>query len=165
MWALKILHEKKWRESIRVREFHHPPNFPEFLQPLRDFRTCATWVGRQRVSSFYLFNMWIWHKYWMGIYPTQIFPFSSLTEAYHSCDWWSRRAWGRCRMIALLSWRCHRGWRMRTGGRTRWQAWNHDRNEVLRITLYSNLVLNEMWFLIVDPLIRISVFISKLSER
>ena len=24
--------------------------FSEFLQPLRDFRTCATWVGKQRVS-------------------------------------------------------------------------------------------------------------------
>ena len=36
--------------------------------------------------------------------------------------------WGRCRMITLLSWRCHWGWRMRTGGRTRWQAWYHNRN-------------------------------------
>ena len=51
------------------------------------------------------------------------------------------------------------------GWRTRWQAWNHDRNEVLRITLNSNPVFNEMWFLTVDPLIRISVFIAKLSER
>ena len=28
MWALKILHEKNWRESLRVLEFHHPPKFP-----------------------------------------------------------------------------------------------------------------------------------------
>ena len=92
--------------------------------------------------------------------PTQIFPCSSLTVA-----WWSRRVWGRCRMITLLSWRCHWSWRMRTGGRTCWPAWNHDRNEVLRITVYSNTLFYEMWFTTVDPLIRISVFIAKLSER
>ena len=97
---------------------------------------------------------------WMGIYPTQIFPFSGLTVAWR----WSRRAWGRCRMITVLSWRCHWCWRMRTGGRTRRQAWNHDRNEVLRIANYPNPVFNEMWFLTVDPVIRISVFIAKLSE-
>ena len=33
----------------------------------------------------------------------QIFPFSSLTVAWYCCNWWRRRAWGRCRMIALLS--------------------------------------------------------------
>ena len=65
----------------------------------------------------------------------------------------------------FLSWRCHWCWRMRTGGRTRSQAWNPDRNEGLRIALYSNPVFNEMWFSTVDPLIRISVFIAKLSER
>ena len=31
MWALKMLHEKNWRESLRVLEFHHPPNFPKIL--------------------------------------------------------------------------------------------------------------------------------------
>ena len=30
---------------------------------------------------------------------------------------------------------------------------------------YSNPVLNEMWFLTIDPFIRISVFIAELSER
>ena len=29
---------------------------------------------------------------------------------------------------------------MRTGGTTRSQAWNHDRNEVLRVALYPNPV-------------------------
>ena len=116
------------------------------------------WLG-QRVAPFFPFNMWTWHRCWMGIYPTQIFPCSSLTVAWHSCGWWSRRAWGRCRMINLLSWRCHWGWRMRTGGRTRWKAWNHDRNEVLSVALYSNTIFNEMWFLTVDPLIWVSMFI------
>ena len=50
---------------------------------------------------------------------------------------------------------------MRTRGRTRWQAWNHNRSEVLRIAQYPNPVLNEMWFLTVDTFIRISVFIAK----
>ena len=27
MWALKRLHEKNWRESLRILEFHHSPNF------------------------------------------------------------------------------------------------------------------------------------------
>ena len=29
--ALKKLHEKNWRESLPVMEFHHPPNFPWIL--------------------------------------------------------------------------------------------------------------------------------------
>ena len=100
-----------------------------------------------------------------GIHPTQIFLCSSLTVAWHSCGWWTRRAWGWCWMITLLSWKCRWCWRMRTGWRTRWQVWNHDRNEILRVALYSNTVFNEMWFLTVDPLVRISVFIAKLCER
>ena len=39
----------------------------------------------------------------------------------------------------------------------------HDRNEVLRIALYPNTVFNEMWFLTVDPLLWVSVFVAKLS--
>ena len=42
---------------------------------------------------------------------------------------------------------------------------NHDRNEVLRIANYPNSVLNEMWFLTIDPFVGIPVFIAKLSER
>ena len=47
----------------------------------------------------------------------------------------------------------------------RWQTRNHDRNQVLCVALYPNTVFNEMWFLTVDPFIRVSVFIAKLSER
>ena len=36
---------------------------------------------------------------------------------------------------------------------------------MLRVALYPNPVINEMWFLTIDPFIRISVFIAKLSER
>ena len=41
----------------------------------------------------------------------------------------------------------------------------HDRNEVFRVAVYPKTVFNEMWFLNVDPFIRVSVFIAKLSER
>ena len=157
-WAIKIIHEKKSRVSLCVQELCHPRDFLRILTaiPVCQNRTCHpvlfSWfsllwgfgflvlLGQQRVTPFYSLNKWAWHKYWMGIYPTQIFPCSNLTVAWHICDWWSRRAWGRCRMIALLSWRCHWCWRMRTGRRTCWQALNHDRNEVLSITLYLNTV-------------------------
>ena len=39
------------------------------------------------------------------------------------------------------------------------------RYEVLRVALYPNTVLNEMWFLTIDPFVGIPVFIAKLSER
>ena len=35
----------------------------------------------------------------------------------------------------------------------------------VRIALYPNTVFNEMWFSTVDPLVRVSVFIAKLSMR
>ena len=127
----------------------------------------GTKIGtKQRVSPFYhLFNIWTWHRHWRRINSTLILSFSSLTVAWCCRSWWRKRAWGRCRMMTLLSWKCHWGWRMKTGGRTRWKAWNQDRNEVLRVALYPNPVLNEMWFLTVDSFIRISVFMAKLSER
>ena len=56
-------------------------------------------------------------------------------------------------------------WRGKTGGRTRWQTRNLDRNEILRVSLYPISVISEMAFLTVDPFIRVSVFIAKLSER
>ena len=37
----------------------------------------------QRVSPFFPFNMFTWHRYWRGIYPTQIFACSSLTVSWH----------------------------------------------------------------------------------
>ena len=50
-------------------------------------------------------------------------------------------------------------------GRTRRQTRNHDRNEVLCVALYPNTVVNELWFLTVDPLVRVSMFIANLSQR
>ena len=62
MWALKILHEKNWRESLHVQEFHHPPNFLSILAVSPGFQnitglpvpstTCLTVLS---VVPFYLF--------------------------------------------------------------------------------------------------------------
>ena len=143
-----------WVSAFRNSVIHQI--FSEFLQPFQDFGTKRVspffrgyrfylvldffgWLG-QRVFPFFPFNMVTWHSYWSGIYPTQIFICSSLTVAWHSCGLWSRRAWGRCRMINLLPWGCQRCWRGKTAGRTRWQTRNHDRNEVLRVARYPNTV-------------------------
>ena len=124
---------------------------------------------RTQFSPCLPFNMFTWHSYGIGIYPTQVSPcLSSHTVAWLSwrCHgWWSRRAWGRRRMINFLPWRCHGCWRRQAWGRTRWYAWNHNRNEVLRVARYPKPVFNEMWFLTVDPFIWVSVLIAKLSER
>ena len=62
----KTLHEKNWRENLRVLEFHHPPNFPEFLQPLRDLRI-------QRIAPFYRgFLFLVLGFYWLGCHQAPI---------------------------------------------------------------------------------------------
>ena len=126
---------------------------------------------RSNSWSSFLFGLWFLvglvngSTRWMGLHPTQIFLCSQshcrLTQLWVE----SRGAWGRRKMINLLSWKCHWCWRMGNGGRTRWQAWNHDRNEVLRFTLCPNPVFNEMWFLTIDPFVKMSICIAKLSER
>ena len=127
-------------------------------------------ISEKHGSLLFLpFNMFTWHSCGMRIYPTLVSPFlSSHTSAWHNWrrhGWWGRRTWGRRGMINFLPWRCHECWRRKIGGRTCWQTRIHDWNEVLRVALYPNTVFNEMWFLTGDPLIRVSVFIAKLSER
>ena len=56
-------------------------------------------------------------------------------------------------------------WRRKALKKNRWSTWNHDRNEVLRVALFPKPVFSEMWFLTINPFIRIPVFIAKLSER
>ena len=150
--------------------------FPEFLQPLQDFRTCATWVRLVKllVIGFTadnglprsIINIETGHRHWRGITFSSILSFSSLIITWCCCRWWRRRAWRRCRTMPLLSWRRPWSWMIRTEGRTRWQAWNHDRNEVLRVALYPSPVFNEMRFF--GPLIHSKeypFFIAKLSKR
>ena len=118
------------------------------------------WCFRRiRVSPYLSVHTFTWHDCWMVIRPwIRVSPYVSIhTFAWHDC--W-RMIW-----MINLGWRCHGCWRGKVGGRTRGQAWNHDRNEVHRIALYSNPVFNEVWFLTVDPFLRISVFIAQLSER
>ena len=188
--------------SLCVQELHHPPNVPwilaaipgsqnhhtgftgflsEFLQPLRDFRTCATWVGKQRVSPFYhgLFFICFWeflvglvNLLVIGSHQTTGFTVLSSTlkldtgtgevsPSYRS----SLPRVSLSRDVAVVGEEdeleedveqcisCLVGVIEVEGWRTRWQAWNHDRKEVLRVTLYSNTVFNEMWFLTIDPFI------------
>ena len=57
------------------------------------------WLGK-RVSPFFPFNMFTWHSYGIGIYPTQVSPCLSHSGTCHG--WWNRRAWGRRGMINFL---------------------------------------------------------------
>ena len=159
-----MAHEKNWRVSLCVQELHRPRDFQWILAAISSMSEhngsprSKSWssflfgfgfwvgVGNNASHPFFPFNMWTWHRHWMGIYSTLILSFSNLTVSWCCRSWWRRRAWGRCRMMTLPSWRCHWGWRMRTGGRARWQAWNHDRNEVLRVALYPNTVLMRCGF-------------------
>ena len=68
-WALKIVHEQNWRVSLCVQELFHPPDFSEFLQPLRDIGTQRRWLSsKQRVSPFYrgFLFIWFWVFGWLG---------------------------------------------------------------------------------------------------
>ena len=147
------------RTGVRIsvfRNFIIDQIFPEFLQPLRDLRIITqvaqfyrgflflwfwNFVGLDFLRSPWSIINRIWHLHWRDVTLNPIVSFSSLNFTY--CRW---RRWG---------WR--RWW-----GRT-WQTWNHDRNEILRVAGYPNPVFNEMWFLTIDPFIRIPVFIAKLS--
>ena len=92
------------------------------------------WLG-QRVSPFYhLFNMWTWHRHWMRIYPTQVFPFLLPL----SLD----------TITISFSWRCHGCWRKQAWGRTRWSIRKHDRQNVLRIRIPLFLEIWLFWHLI-----------------
>ena len=155
--------------------------FSEFLQPFRYVRTQRVspfyivvfvffgfgilgWLGQQRVAPFYHQHVNLTQSLERDVIFNSILSFSSLISTWCCCGW-RRRAWRRCRTMPLLSWRCHWCWRVRTGWRTCWQAWNHDRKEVFCIANYPNPVFNEMWLLTTDPFIRMSVFIAKLSKR
>ena len=105
------------------------------------WRPCS-WLDSRQSTGFScpIINMWTWHRHWRRINFILILSFSNLTITWYCRSWWRRRSWGRCRMMPLLSWRCPWSCMMRTGRRTRWQAWNHNRNEVLRVQLYPNPV-------------------------
>ena len=118
--ALKMLHEKNWRESLHVQELYHPRDFLWNLAAIPVYQNTTSLTVLTRGLRFYLafdsglawsmgrtifpFNMFTWHRKWIEIYPTQVFPCIGPTVAWHSnCGWWRRRAWGWRRMINLLS--------------------------------------------------------------
>ena len=76
-------------------------------------------------------------SHWRDVTFNSILSFSSLGFTYRR--WW-RRASRRCWAMTLLSWKCPWSWRIRSWREICWQAWNHDRNEVLRVALYPNPV-------------------------
>ena len=53
-----------WASAFRNSIIHHI--FSVFLQPLRDFRTCATWVGKQPVLSWSPFYLLLGIFGWLG---------------------------------------------------------------------------------------------------
>ena len=159
LWRHFIKRTGVWTAVFRNFVFHKM--FSEFLQPLEDFRTRRVIpFYQQRVSPFFLWlfewflELLAWstsglpdlsstvvrHWHWRGVTFNSILSFSSLSITYRR--WW-RRAWRRCRTMTRLSWKCHWSWMIRTRGRTRWQAWSHNKNEVLRVAGYPNPVFHE----------------------
>ena len=151
----------------RVSQFYHisqlayPEDFDfrNFSHP--GFLMLKMTIGLINIGSSRSFINRSWQSHWGDVTFNSILSFSSLSITY--CRLW-RRAWRRCWTMTLLSWKCPWCWRARSWRRI-WQAWNHNRNEVLRVAGNPNPVFNETWFLTIDPFIRIPVFIAKLSER
>ena len=162
-----MLHERNLRVSLCVQELCHPQDSLWILAAIpvcrndtglptlaRDphcfgfldvgwFSQQLFWnLRRVRVSPFLPSHTFTWHDCRMVIYPKKVSQCLSIhTFAWHSwrCHgWWSRWAWGRRKMINLLPWKCHGCRRGKSGGRTRCQNRNQDRNEVLRVALYPN---------------------------
>ena len=165
-----MVHEKNWRVSLCVQELCHPR---DFLWILAAIPVCQNTTDLPVPSWFHLYLVL---DFWLARattgFPVLFVQHVNLTQALDGNLSHSDLPFleSHCRLTQLWLVDVDEleedvGWRMWTGGRTRWQAWNHDQNEVLRVALYSNTVLKKMWFLTVDRLVRISVFIAKLSER
>ena len=163
-----------------------------FLQPLRDFRACTTWVGKQRVApvpsttclyvlSVVLFLLGFgfllawptsgpsrsfinrsWHSYWRDVTLSSILSFSSLNFTY--CRW---RRWGgrRCWGMTLLSWKCLWSWWIRSQRTTLASLEPQTGTKFSVLQGIRIPFLMRCGFLTIDPFIRIYVFIAKLSER
>ena len=58
--ALKRLHEKNWRESLPVMEFHHPPNSPRILADIPESQNDHTGFTVLSGSPFYWFLVFRW---------------------------------------------------------------------------------------------------------
>ena len=160
MWALKILHEKNWRESLRVQEFHHPPNFLWILAATPGFQKTTDYTDLS-VVPFFLVFWFLLAGSTTGCPDMSSTVVDTVTGEMSLSIRFSRSrvSLSRCvivgdedeleedveQWLSCLESVCE-VWLIRSWGRTRWQAWNHDRDEVLRFALYPNLVFNEMCF-------------------
>ena len=106
------------------------------------------------VLSVVLF--WILDFYWLGQY--RVSPISHqpyLTQSLERChfqfdplvleSWYYLLSVMKTSLKKMLSndslsWKCPWSWWVRSWRRS-WQAWSHNRNEVLRVALYPNPVL------------------------
>ena len=154
----------KWRESLHVLEFRHPPNFLWILAATPGFQN-TTGLTVLSVVPFDLFFRFLLAWSISGrpdlsstVVDTvtgkmslsfSIRSFSILNFTYCKRR---RRAGRRCWAMAHLSWKCPRSWWVRSRRRI-WQAWNHNRERSFSVLhCITNPVLNEMWFLTVDPI-------------
>ena len=137
-------------------EFHHPPNFPWILAAIPVISESPHGLPRSIVVLLICFWDFVglgfvrfpWsiinqlsHWHWRDVTVRCIFPFSNRQIAYCRERRWGWRRWRR---MTLLFYKCPWSW-WKCRGRT-WKVWNHDWNEVLRITDHPNSVFNEMWF-------------------
>ena len=139
IWALKKLHEKTWRESLRVLEFHHPPNFRWILaatpgfQNLRDLSRQTTCVSVLSWSPFCFLRIcgwlgklardWIHGRQRVSPFYHQHWNLTQALERYHFqfdplslpslLITWCCFRWWRRRAWRRCTWRCHWSWMIR----------------------------------------------------
>ena len=163
MWALKKLHEKNWRVSFCVRETSSSAKFSLNScthSGISEYNGSPNSIVVSFVFGFCVLLAWVSSRR----------PDPSSTE-FDTCTGEMSLSIPSSRSRVWISLTVgeedeedERLWSWRSRRRT-WLTKNHNRNEVLRIARYPSPVLNEMWFLSMDPLIRISVIIAKLSKR
>ena len=128
LWRWFMRRTCVWVSAFRNSIIHEI--FSEFLQLFRFFRnttgTCSC------PHSWFVFLDFGWFCATTHISEEYGSPRTCLST-FFSLD---TIAGGWRRIINFLPWTCHGCWRgQKVGGRTRWQARNHDRNEVLRVAL------------------------------
>ena len=172
-----MLHENNWRESLHVLEFHHPSNFPWILAATPGFQSTT---GRS-VPSWIPFY-WVLGFHWDWLSSGRPDLSSTVVDTCTGEMSLSIRS-SRSRVLVSLT----------LGDKDELEEDDEEwlsclesvldvdesdpedefvdkpgttiGTKFLRVAWNPNPVFNEMWFLTIDPFIRISVFIAKLSER
>ena len=161
MWALKILHEN-WRVSLCVQETVTHKIFSELLQPFR-------YVGMARSP-----RSWSWSTLFFGVGFMVGFVNSCSSEI--SEEHGSPRSCPSTRSLDTAA-GCYVGWSISCleavmdveEGKLEDELVDKPGTTIgtkfFVLHWCPNAVFNEMCFLTGDPLIRVSVFIAKLSQR